>query len=284
MNAMKITVPAVFILLSVLTVKADNEEIILAECDFETEESFAEWKTYDLDGKTLSFFFSSPKAWFWKYEDDETEENSVFAASSVFTSNTPDKITPADDWLFSIPLAVPETGSYAAAWDTRSLHDWFLDDYEVRVIEDEVLTELEEGFTEQMLLSEISNTLINRSDFILEVLQETQEWNSHEFRLDSYKGKTIRVIWRYKSADEHTLFIDNFKYKKLIDTGLDEVRSSVLGLPFAVYNLQGQLLFRSIVRSENESFDVALPAGIYIVKIGDKTILTTDIRRMRKGW
>ncbi|MDR0681011.1 MAG: choice-of-anchor J domain-containing protein [Dysgonamonadaceae bacterium] len=273
MKQIKIFIPVLFVFVSVLNIKAEDREIILSECDFETQESYQEWKTYDLDGKVLSFFHSGyTKAWFWKYESNEAEAgNGVFAASSVFANNTPDNITPADDWLFSPPLTVPETGNYSAVWDTRSLHDYFLDDYDVRVIEDDVLTGLENGFSEETPLSECSGILINHSDLLLEVRSEPQEWQNHQLSLNAYRGKIIRVIWRYISANIHTIYIDNFKYIKSTDTGINDIRQTTPEMPVAVYNLHGLLLFRSTVRSEKELMNVDLPTGVYLVKSDGKT-------------
>jgi hypothetical protein len=277
MKHIKILILTTFVFVSVLNANADNNEneIILSECDFETQESFQEWNTYDLDGKPLSFFFpGQTKAWFWKYENDEEEDgNSVYAASSDFASNTMDNITPADDWLFSAPLALSEQGSYEAEWDARSLQGLLWpDDYDIRIIETDVLTELEESFTEQMLLSEVSAMLIAHSDLLLEVRGEPEEWQNHQLSLNAYKGKTICVIWRYISANNHTIYIDNFKCIKRLDTGVNQVYPSALEIPVAVYNLHGQLLLTSTVRSENECFDIALPSGIYLVKLGGKTL------------
>lgn len=272
MKHIKILLPIAFALVSVLNANADENEIILSECDFETKASYAEWSTYDLDGKALVVFHpGEPRGWFWKYESNEVEEgNSVFAASSFFGSNTPDNITPADDWLFSNPLAIGETGSYSAQWDARSMLEW-LDDYEVRIIEAGVWTELESGFTKETLLSEASGILVEHSDLLLTVLGEPEEWQRHQLSLDAYRGKTVRMVWRYISADRHTIYIDNFKYIKRTDTGIGRVHPAALEMPVTVYNLQGQQVFTSTARSESECLDIALPSGIYLVKWGDKT-------------
>lgn len=205
-----IRIPLVVDYTSLLT----NGEQLLKFIDFERNEEFLDWKMYDLDGKSLSFIYNTPKAWYWFYEPNEEnpDSNSVMAATSMFSSNSPDHITPANDWLFTSPLAIPATGSYGVSWDARSMSPEWLETYEMRVIEESVLTKLEEGFTDTTPLAEISNTLIANSQFIFAVDKENGEWTTRSFNLDSYRGKTVRVIWRHMSAEQKTLFIDNFRF------------------------------------------------------------------------
>lgn len=191
-----------------------NGEKLIKFCDFETNESFMDWKTFDLDGMALSIFFSEPKAWYWNHEvgTADPESNSMMAATSVFASNQPDDITPANDWLFSTPLAIPATGSYGVSWDARSLMDDWKEDYEVRIIEDAVLSKLEAGFTEETPLVAASAAFVENSDLVFAVYQEKGTWTTHNIDLTNYNGKTVRVVWRYISANNHTICLDNFRY------------------------------------------------------------------------
>lgn len=269
----------------------EDDATIIAECDFETQGSFAGWKSYDLDGKSLAFFFSgTPKAWFWKYESDKIQGNSVIAASSVFLSNTQDETTPANDWLFTLPLEITTTKNYYVSWNARSLMGLFPDDYEVRVIEDAKLTELEESFTEQTTLAEVSEILVNNSDILLSVQSETEEWRNYPaLCLNAYKGKTIRLIWRYISDNMHTVYVDDFKFYSTPDTtvninvlrdnnisvyaspnGYIYIQGAPVGTPVSVVNLQGQTLFASTIKSNNERLNIDLRNEIYIVKAGGK--------------
>ncbi|MDH6355317.1 hypothetical protein M2132_001658 [Dysgonomonas sp. PH5-45] len=203
-----------------------NGESLIHGNDFEIQASIGSWKTFDLDGKALSFHYTgNPKGWFWNYESiADMEGNKVLSASSTFINNTPDNITPADDWLFTPALVVPETGSYEVSWDARSLHELFLESYEMRVIEDDILSELEAGFTENTPLATVSEILVENSDLILSVVEESKDWNHRFISLNPYKGKTVRVIWRHISENKHTLHIDNFKYySQVLDVQFTEL-------------------------------------------------------------
>jgi len=112
-----------------------------------------------------------------------------------------------------MPLTIPAAGSYGAAWDARSLMADWLETYEVRVIVDGVLTELEDEFNDkEPALSDASAALVESSDLIYTVNKENATWTERKINLDAYKGKTVRVVWRYISAEQHTVYVDNFKY------------------------------------------------------------------------
>jgi len=226
----------------------ENETTIL-ECDFEETEQVLDWKTFDLDGRILVNYGGNREGWFRSYEIDSEEENIVFMASSFFTSNTQYETYPADDWLFSLPLAIPARGNYQVSWDARSLMELFPEDYEVRIIEDETLQALENSFTEDMLLSEISAILVENTDLLLSVKSESAVWVKRKINLNPYKGKNIRVIWRYISDDKNAIYIDNFRYY-----------SSVLGGEFT--QLPGLIGYTQVPSFTMEDFDRSVKAAV----------------------
>lgn len=192
----------------------NNGQEMIKFCDFETDEGMSGWKSYDLDGKVLSYIHNTAKAWYLYYEIgiEDPNSNYVMAATSMFASNAHDNITPANDWLFSYPLDVPANGSFGVAWDARSLHNEWLETYEMRVIEDATLTSLENSFSEQTTLAEVSEALLANSDLIFTIDGENNQWTTRNFGLDAYKGKTVRVIWRHISEEQVTLMVDNFRF------------------------------------------------------------------------
>lgn len=206
-----------------------------AQFDFESVPTDSGWRTYDLDGKS-TFIFGKPMAWYWTFEDGS--ENGVCGATSLFNysydeSNFVTPVTvPANDWLFSPAFSVPASGSFMLEWDARSAHSLYFEDYEIRVIDADLLESLEASFNSSMTLAEVSEKMIENSEPIYKVLQEKPVWTSHSISINKYRGQKVSFIWRYISNHSSMLYIDHYRVVEQSDRTFD-VAAGVPDVPYS---------------------------------------------------
>lgn len=183
----------------------------MASFDFEEAPTDHGWRSYDLDGKS-TYFFGKPRGWYMSFEGD----NGVCAATSLFNYNVDNNnfvtpvTVPANDWLFSPTVEIPAEGSFRLSWDSRAGGDYDMEDYEVRVIDAELLDRLEAGFTSAMTLKEVAEIMIENTSSLGFYECQDNVWRTHQLGINKLRGKTVRFIWRYCSNHTQVVYIDNF--------------------------------------------------------------------------
>lgn len=204
------------------TAYTENGE--LASFDFESMPTSAGWRSYDLDGKS-TYIYGEPKGWFWTFEDDT--ENGVCAATSLFNYSTDYEhfvtptTVPADDWLFSPAVELPQSGSYLLQWDARSANEIYFEDYEVRIIDADLLDKLEASFTSSMTLREVSAIMVENSELLATVIQENPGWTTHSLSVNGFRGQKVSFIWRYTSNHSSSVYFDNYRVVSQADRSFD---------------------------------------------------------------
>lgn len=183
----------------------------LASFDFEEAPADHGWRSYDLDGKS-TYFFGYPRGWYMSFDGD----NGVCAATSLFNYNVDNNnfvtpvTVPANDWLFSPAVEIPAEGSFRLSWDSRAGGNYDMEDYEVRVIDADLLDRLEAGFTSTMTLKEVARIMMENSTFLNIYKCQDNKWETHTLSINSLRGKKVRFIWRYCSNHTQVAYIDNF--------------------------------------------------------------------------
>lgn len=190
-----------------------EQKSTLASFGFEELPTDFGWRTYDLDGKSTTFF-GKPRGWYMEFESKS--ENGVCAATALFNydvdyNNFKTPVTvPANDWLFSPAVSIPESGSFRLFWDTRSAGNLDYEDYEVRVIDFDLLESIEAGLSSSMTLAQVSDKMLENSTLLATVKREAHEWTTHSVSVNALRGRKVSFIWRYVSNHTQMIYLDNF--------------------------------------------------------------------------
>ena len=183
----------------------------IASFDFEEAPTDHGWRSYDLDGKS-TYFFGYPRGWYMSFDGD----NGVCAATSLFNYNVDNNnfvtpvTVPANDWLFSPAVEIPAEGSFRLSWDSRAGGNYDMEDYEIRVIDADLLDRLEAGFTPAMTLTEVAQIMMENSTFLSIYECQDNKWKTHSLSINSLRGQKVRFIWRYCSDHTQVVYMDNF--------------------------------------------------------------------------
>lgn len=206
-----------------------EQKSTLASFGFEELPTDFGWRTYDLDGKSTAFF-GKPRGWYMEFESKT--ENGVCAATSLFNydvdyENFTTPITvPANDWLFSPAVEIPESGSFRLFWDTCSAGSLDFEDYEVRVIDFDLLETIEAGLSSSMTLAKVSEMMLENSTLLATLKRESHEWTTHSVSINGLRGRKVSFIWRYVSNHTQRLYLDNFLVAEEGGRSLDVSMSS----------------------------------------------------------
>lgn len=262
---------------SLLASDTDNLQEI-ASFDFEEIPTDYGWRTYDLDGKAC-YFFGKPRGWYMSFDGD----NGVCAATSLFNYDVdyddfvePETV-PADDWLFSPAIQLPYEGNFSLSWDSRAGGDYDVEDYEIRVIDAELLDQLEESFTTSMTLTEVRDIMVANSTLLEEYLSQDNQWLTHTLDITSLRGKNMSFIWRYRSNHTQLIYIDNYSVKQaetfiksasLHNNSIDIQSESITfhgnGV-YTIYDISGSVVTSGIVDTTT-TIEPQLSQGIYVIR------------------
>ncbi len=188
--------------------KAKTSSDILMSWDFEEITADNDWYIFDFDG-LITTWWGDAEGWVL---DAETPTNTALVSQSWF--ETPGQ---ADDWVISDAFTVPNDGAtYEASWDAKAQEAApYNDGYQFRVVEDAAFTTFNAALTDATPLATASANLQVISPILYTCPGENPEWTTRRVSLDTYKGKTIRLIWRNNSDDKDALWLDNVAaYKK----------------------------------------------------------------------
>lgn len=179
-------------------------ENVLLEEDFEGQ-TLSGWGRITLDNMTVAadnMNIDWTQGWVWM---GITQDNAGYVSKTYFT-----EAGTADRWLFSSTFTIPnDANSYTAIWEATSIFDGDENVYEFRIIEEEKFQACLDSWTDATTLAEASAQLQNNSA-LLNTYKETQaDFYERRIDIDSYKGKTARIVWRNISSDGYYLAIDN---------------------------------------------------------------------------
>lgn len=218
MNKKALIILSAVALMAIGRADAYDDKSTVSQFDFEEVPTDHGWRTYDLDGKS-TYYFGSPRGWYMSFDGD----NGICAATSLFSYDvdyenfvTPQTV-PANDWLFSPAVEIPAHGSYELRWDARSGGQVDLEDFEVRVIDFDLLNQLEESFTSKMTLKEVSDKMFENSESLGTYLQISRQWTTYAIDINRYRGRKVAFIWRYCSNHTQLISIDNFRVVEQAD-------------------------------------------------------------------
>ena len=149
---------------------------ILFQCDFETEEQFNQFTTYDLDGNKpviSDWFGSAPpyKAWGW-------------VGGTAASTSWYDPAGKSNDWLISPAIHIPERTDAVLIWSAGALYPNSYNGYKIYI---STTGNTPADFTEKPVFS---------------IDTENQTLTRRSVALSQYAGKTIYIAWVNDSFDK----------------------------------------------------------------------------------
>ena len=123
---------------------------------------------------------------FWEYDTSITYNESKGAVSVAYNS------FPNSDWLISPAIDLGDDDD-RLEFMTRSKSDDFMERMEVLVLTNQQDT--------------------NSATSLVQLEEIPDEWTQYEIDLDDYVGKTVYIAFRYNSADQIRIFLDNVRIR-----------------------------------------------------------------------
>ena len=136
--------------------------------------------------------------------------------------------------------------------------------------------------------SDFPKTEIWSMDNVIGTL-DPNSWNRVEIDLSEYKGKTIRVVFRYEGKDAHKWFIDEVEVWRDSYDAIEENASAAMfvypnpatgsisidGFETAsevrIYNIMGELV-KVVAKPNQEIGNSELAVGVYMLRCGNTTL------------
>jgi hypothetical protein len=185
-----------------------------------TYEGREDFYSFDFDGFT-SAWFEEPFGWAFIY-DNSSPGNIVLTSQSWVT----DADSPVNDWFVTPRFEIPNTSdSYEGVWEARAYEAApYNDGYDVGVIENDVfLAALSNSGADAELLAALESAttwLFSNSEE-----GENPDWTLRSINISSYKGKTVRLVWRNTSYDKNAVYLNFISANKVKNgTGIFSVK------------------------------------------------------------
>lgn len=238
-----------------------------AEATFRWED----WFTYDYDNSNIGY-----KSYWHRVDYSGNEEYAVMHGYGA-TMQGGDLCSPA--------IRIP-SDMYAKMGFMMQVE--YIEYYEdggssVWIIEDDGTPITDDNYTD------IQKTEIWCMDDIVSTLNP-YAWNRVEIDLSEYKGKTIRVVFRYEGKDAHKWFIDEIEvWRDSYDALEDNTSAAMVVYPnpatesiridgfetageVRIYNVMGELVKVVDAKPDKEIGISELAAGVYTLRCGNATM------------
>ncbi len=183
--------------------------------------------------------YTFPTGWLLRNVDNRTPEGSVayvneawerredfshnVADSAAFSTSWYTPAGAADDWMWTLPIAIPAVdGLMRLSWNAVSYDPAYRDGYEVRVMAEPNVPTGGTGVT---------GNQVSASTVVFSTAAESSAWTRHEVDLSAYAGQTIRVAFRNVSNDKFVLLIDDVMLERVLDFDAALVNPSKITFP-----------------------------------------------------